>query len=99
MSEKQYDEVIAPILAEIANKCAEMGMSIVARVEWEKDGAGITHRGVGPNSGIAQRMALYAVMSRGNFDGMFMSMKRDGIDMSQTIIGSLLDAKIKEPKP
>lgn len=34
-TEKQYDEIIAPMLAEVAAKCKELGMSLIARVEWE----------------------------------------------------------------
>ena len=91
-TEQEYDEVIAPMLAEVAKRCAELGMSITARVEWSPDEAGITRLGIGDGSGIGQRMADYAVMSRGNLDAMVMGMKRDGIDLSRTIIGSLFEA-------
>ena len=46
--------------------------------------------GIGPDSDIAQRMADYAVLSRGNLDAMVIGMRRDGIDLSQTLVGSFL---------
>ncbi len=88
-----YDEIIAPMLAEVADRCKELGMSITARVEWEPGEAGITSIGVGPESGIAQRLAWYAAMSRGNLDSMIIGMRKDGIDMSQTIVGSMFERK------
>ena len=93
MTEKQYDEINAPMLADVARRCSELGMSIVARVEYEKDSAGITHQGVTAESGVAQQMALYACLSRGNLDGMLISMRRAGVDMSQTIVGSIFGVK------
>lgn len=90
-TEEEYDTEIAPMLADVAARCKELGMSIVARVEWAPDEAGITRIGVGPGSGIGQVMTHYAAMSRGNLDAMVMGMRRNGIDMSQTIIGSMFE--------
>ena len=91
-AEREYDEIIAPALAEISQKCTDLGMSIVARVEWATGEAGITYQGVSDDSGIAQRLALYAALCRGNLDDMIIGMRRDGIDMSQTIYGSRFDS-------
>ena len=92
-TEEEYDEIIAPMLAKVAERCKELGMSITARVEWEPGEAGITSIGVGPDSGIAQRLAWYAAMSCGNLDSMIIRMKKDGIDMSQTIVGSMFERR------
>ena len=86
-TEEEYDEIIAPMLADVATRCVELGMSLVARVEWRPGHAGITNIGVGPDSGVPQRMAAYAALSQGNLDNMVISMKRDGIDLSATLVG------------
>ena len=91
MTEKEYDEIIAPMLADVAKKCGELGGSIIARVEWDVGCAGVTRLGTDEKSGIAQRMTDYAALSRGNLDSMIMAMRRDGIDMSRTIFGRLHD--------
>ena len=83
-TEQEYDEILAPMLAEVAQKSADLGMSFVARVEWEPGEAGITQ--IGPQDiSIGQRMAWFAVHSQGNIDKMILSMQRAGIDFSQSI--------------
>jgi hypothetical protein len=83
-TEQEYDDIIAPILADVAEKAAELGMTLVARVEWEPGEAGITQ--IGPQDiSIGQRMAWFAVHSNGNIDKMLLSMQRAGIDFSQSI--------------
>lgn len=66
-TEQQYDEVIAPKLAEVARLCTEMGMSIVARVEWQPGESGITQV-VPEDAGIAQKMTQLVAHSHGNVD-------------------------------
>lgn len=88
-TETEYDEIIAPMLAEVAAKCKELGMSIIARVEWEPDEAGITQIGIGPETGIGQKLTQLAAHSRGNLDLLCMeAVKR--FDVSQTIVGRML---------
>ena len=66
-TEQQYDEIIAPMLAAVAEKCKELGMALVARVEWQPGEAGVTMMGDNEWSGH-QRLALYACLARGNID-------------------------------
>jgi hypothetical protein len=88
-TEAEYDEIIAPMLAEVAEKCRELGMSIVARVEWEPGETGITQLGIGPESGIGQKMTQLAAHSHGNFD-LFCIEAIKRFDVSQTIVGRML---------
>lgn len=83
-TEREYDEIIAPMMADVAKKASEFGMSLVARVEWESGESGITQIG-DQDISMGQRMAWFAVHSHGNIDKMLMSMQRSGIDFSQSI--------------
>ncbi len=94
MTEQEYDEQIAPILADVARKVNALGGSMVARVEWEKDEAGITRIGVTEESGIGQRITELAAFCRGNFDQLYIEAARR-FDMSQTLIGSIMS---RQPK-
>jgi hypothetical protein len=82
-TEKEYDDIIAPLLAEVATKAAELGMSLIARVEWEPGESGITQ--IGPMNAIGQKMTQYAAHSHGNIDKMILSLQRAGVDFSQSI--------------
>lgn len=83
-TEQEYHDIIAPLLAHVAEKAAELGMTLVARVEWKPGEAGITQ--IGPQDiSIGQRMAWFAVHSQGNIDKMLLSMQRAGIDFSQSL--------------
>jgi hypothetical protein len=94
-TEQEYDDIIAPMLANVAEKAAELGMTLVARVEWEPGEAGITQ--IGPQDiSIGQRMAWFAVHSQGNIDKMLLGMQRAGIDFSQSIY---LHTFTKDDKP
>ena len=85
MTEAEYDEHIAPALADIAKKITDLGGSIVARVEWSKDESGITHMGVSDESGVAQQLTQLAALSRGNIDMICIeAMKR--FDCSQSAV-------------
>ena len=88
-TEQEYDEIIAPMLADVAKRCDELGMSLIARVEWEPDEAGITQIGIGDDAGIGQKLAQLAVHCRGNFDSLYISAAHR-FDMSQTMVGSIL---------
>ncbi|MUO85555.1 hypothetical protein [Agrobacterium vitis] len=84
-TEQEYDDIIAPMLADVARKAAELGMSLIARVEWDPGESGITQ--IGPmDQSIGQRMTQFAAHSHGNIDKMLLSMQRAGIDFSQSII-------------
>lgn len=66
MSEREYDEIIAPMLLAVAKRCEELGMSLIARVEWEPGESGITQ--IGPMTSSGQWLTLYAAHSHGNID-------------------------------
>ncbi len=81
-TEQQYDDVIAPMLARVAEECAKLGMAMVARVEWEPGEAGITQIGDNRWSG-GQKLAWMAAHSHGNIDRLCMSLlKEKGADQS-----------------
>ena len=83
MTEQEYDEIIAPMLADIANRVNDLGGSMIARVEWEKDESGITQTGIGDDSGVGQRMTQLAAHSRGNIDTLCMAvLKRFNCEQS-----------------
>lgn len=79
---KQYDETIGPMMLEVAKKAAELGMTLVARVEWKPDAGEITH--AGPITSASQRLTLYAAHSGGNIDLMLMRLLNSGADCSES---------------
>ena len=88
-TEQEYDDIIAPMLAAVAEQCRELGMSIIARVEWEPGEVGITKIGIGPDSGIGQKLAEIAVHAHGNLDSIVIEAVRR-YDCSQTIVGNMM---------
>lgn len=71
-TETEYDEILAPMLLEVAKKASELGMSLIARVEWEPGESGITQ--IGDLSSIGQYMTQIAAHSHGNIDKMLLTM-------------------------
>jgi hypothetical protein len=86
-TEKEYDEIIAPMLADVANRCKGLGMNMVARVEWQPDQVGITQIGIDEGAGFGQKMAQLACHSRGNLD-LFLIECGKRFDLSQTLYGT-----------
>lgn len=82
-TEQQYDELIAPKLAEVGMLCANLGMSIVARVEWAPDQSGITQI-VPDTAGVGQKLTQLAAHSRGNIDSLLIAAMRK-FDYSQSV--------------
>jgi hypothetical protein len=82
-TEKQYDEIIAPMLRDVAMKCDEMGMALVARVEWKPDESGITQIG-NLEASPAQRITHLAAHANGNIDALCLAILRQ-FDVSQSI--------------
>lgn len=82
-SEQQYDDIIAPMLADVALKAKELGMSFVARVEWEPGESGITQ--IGPMDSIGQRITSYAARCNGNIDAMLLGLLKSGVDCSASM--------------
>ena len=88
-TEQEYDEIVAPMLALVAERCQELGMSMITRVEWEPGESGITKIGIGAESGIGQKLAELAVHSHGNLDTLVIeALKR--FDCSKTIVGNIM---------
>jgi len=71
-TEQEYDDIVAPMLKAVADKCTELGMTLIARVEWEPGESGITQ--IGPFNSIGQFMTHAAAHSHGNIDKMLLSM-------------------------
>lgn len=91
-TEAQYDETVAPMLLAVAKRCEELGMSLIARVEWEPGESGITQ--IGDFSSIGQKMTFLAAHSHGNVDKFCLSLIRD-CDVS----ASIFLARHQEPRP
>lgn len=83
-TERQYDEIIAPMLLAVAKRCEELGMSIVARVEWAPGESGITQNGI-DGASIDQKLTHLAAHSHGNIDGMLIAAIKN-FDCSQSVM-------------
>jgi hypothetical protein len=89
MSERFYDEEVAPALAAIAEKCLANGMSIVATVEYGPEDRGSTIA-LTPRPGLAMVMLGHCAKMGENIDGYIMGLQRycrhNGIDTSASIV-------------
>ena len=95
-TEEQYDEIIAPMLAAVAERCKELGISLIARAEWSPTDAGITQIGIDETSSVAQRIAQLAAHCRGNIDSLCIeAMKRFDCSQSMILRGYHLTEKAK----
>lgn len=85
MSEKLYDERVAPLLMEAAKICMELNMPLLALVEYAPDKRGET-RVVMPGEGLAMTMARHVVKCGVNVDAYMIGLTRycreQGIDTS-----------------
>lgn len=85
MSEKLYDERVAPLLAEAAKICMELDLPFLALVEYEPEKRGET-RVVIPGEGLAMTMARHVVKCGVNVDAYMIGITRycreQGIDTS-----------------
>lgn len=82
-TEQEYDDIIAPMLAAVAEKAKELGMNMIARVEWEPGESGITQTGDMAKS-FGQIMTRTAALSHGNIDKMLLHLTKN-YDVSQSI--------------
>lgn len=83
-SEKFYDDVVAPALADLAKKCHERNMGFEAAVSYESgDGKeyGST-KFLAKNEPFAMRMIDYAIRSEGNIDRFLMVVEKDAKEYS-----------------
>lgn len=74
-----YDREVAPVLRELAKKCQDAKISLVAMVEWEpgETGRTATIRG---DAGFGLRMAHAAMQARGNVDSLIFAIQRYAIE-------------------
>lgn len=72
-NEAFYDDEIAPALAKLAARCGARGMSLVAVVEYEVGGVGIT-RQQQERTGPQFSLAAAAAWARGNIDGLILAL-------------------------
>lgn len=94
-TEQQYDDIIAPMLQEVAERCEELGMALVARVEWAPGESGIT-RVVGKDQSVQQWLAYYAAHARGNLDQLAMTMCNK-FDRGSSIVCHLMKPQKTKP--
>lgn len=72
-TEQEYDEIIAPMLLAVAEKAKELGMTLVARAEWEPGAGGTTTAGDLTKS-MPMIMTRAASFASGNIDAMLIHM-------------------------
>ena len=75
-SEQSYDDEIAPKLREVVERCKQLGIHMVAHVEWVDGGSGITQY-VPDGASVQLRMTQLAAHAHGNFDSLGISMLRN----------------------
>lgn len=88
MSEKIYDEMVAPLLLQAAEICQEHKMPIVCAVEYAKGELGKTYYD-GDDPSLAMVMIRNCAEAENNIDGFILAIKKyakeNGIDTSQSI--------------
>lgn len=67
-TEQEYDELIAPLLKEVGEKCKALGMAFVAKVEWKPGETGLTQLSFNAENSIDFNMTYLAANSYGNID-------------------------------
>lgn len=75
MSEKIYDEEIAPMLMQVGKRCEDLGLSMVAVVEYEYDKRGTT-RTIAEDAGLAMRIVSMAASAGQNVDSLMIGILR-----------------------
>ena len=85
LNEEWYDQNVAPVLAELATKCSERGMSFLATVG--NQGDSYQTRQFVDSHDPAIRLILFASKARGNIDSLLMAVIKDaeergGVDFS-----------------
>lgn len=74
-----YDREIAPTLMDLAGKCQDNGLSIVAMVEWEPGETGRT-AALAANSGFGIRMTEMAMRCNNNIDTLIFALMKHGAE-------------------
>src|SRR5437016_434199 len=75
VSERFYDEEIAPILLRLAQKCQLNNMSFVASVEWNPGKTGKTIS-IHKDASIEIRLVYWAAIANGNADILIKQMQK-----------------------
>lgn len=75
-AERAYDDEIAPALLKVAERCKELGIHMVAHVEWWPGDTGITQH-VPDGASVQLRMTQMAAHAHGNVDALGMNMLRN----------------------
>ena len=75
MSEKVYDEYIAPKLMEIGTLCKQLGLPLVAQVEYAAGDFGLT-RYVPEGAALPMKLMDMAAVGGGNVDSLFIAIER-----------------------
>jgi hypothetical protein len=93
MSEKFYDDEIAPAIQEIARKCKEHGMPFLAAVQFDtgtpNEGVGKTMCGIDDSLGEDMALTYLAMRARGNFDSFAINFARKYRDNSSMILRAI----------
>lgn len=87
-----YDAEIAPELSRLAARCQDIGMSMIAEVEWcPTERAGGMTCTLAEGSSFAMRLIKLACDVRGNVDGMFIALRKStDPDLSNTLVMRIL---------
>lgn len=70
-----YDEEIAPALFDLATKCQQKGLSLLAAVEYVPGAYGET-AAMEPDASISMRMIRWASQANGNLDALVFAAQR-----------------------
>lgn len=76
MSERVYDEQVAPLLMQAARICEEHGMNLVATVEFERGKTASTRSYKLDETCAAFLLCAGADQAQGNFDALAIALKR-----------------------
>lgn len=91
--EEEYDQIVAPLILKVAQICKELGMTMIARIEWAPGECGITQSGDWHWS-ASQILACYAAHVDGNFDLLAKEILRE-IGVGNSMILKLCQGKSK----
>lgn len=96
--ESVYDKEIAPQLFALSKRCEDLGMSLVAQVEWAPTEAGSTFA-LAEGSSFAIRLVKLACEVRGNVDGLISALcKHDPTGGNSIFLHVLNGAKAGEAR-
>lgn len=87
-NEAWYDAEIAPVLADLAKRCNERGMSFIATVEYDEGKRGGTYY-LTEDADLSMRMVYLCSRSAPNVDSFLINLTRHcvekGIDIGQSM--------------